>query len=106
MPVACAPAACLQEQDVKKMARSIALDVDCAQFCRVTGGNDVALERGGERNLSGLCDMCGDECGKHLVQHCQACAEACRPGAAECRQMENLGGSARRAGTGTAAGAR
>ena len=28
-------AACLQEQDVKMMARCIALDVDCAQICRL-----------------------------------------------------------------------
>lgn len=28
-------ASCLQEEDVKMMARCIALDIDCAQICRL-----------------------------------------------------------------------
>ena len=83
-------ASCLQEQDVKMMARCIALDIDCAQLCRVAA---AVMARGGEaaklvcQACAALRDMCAEECGKHPMQHCQECAAACRRCAAECRQM-------------------
>jgi hypothetical protein len=61
--------ACLQEDDVKMMARCIALDMDCAQICRTAA----------------------DECGKHPMDHCQACAQACRACADACRRMAGAG---------------
>jgi hypothetical protein len=99
-------AACLQEQDVKAMARCIALNVDCAQLCRVAAG---VMARGSEaagivcQACADLCDMCAEECSKHPVQHCQDCAAACRRCAAECRQMGGMAGAGRGAGTGVAA---
>lgn len=83
-------AACLKEEDVKKMARCIALDIDCAQICRLAAS---VMARGGEaaaafcQLCAQVCEMCGEECGKHQMQHCQDCAAACRRCAQECRQM-------------------
>src|SRR4051794_1322620 len=99
-------AACLQEQDVKAMARCIALDVDCAQLCRVAAG---MMARGSEaaaivcQTCADLCDMCAEECSKHPMQHCQECSAACRRCAAECRQMGGMISARRGAGTGVAA---
>jgi hypothetical protein len=82
--------ACLQEQDVKMMARCIALDIDCAAVCRLAAG---FMARGGEfakamcAMCADVCQACGDECAKHRHDHCQACAQACRRCAEECRRM-------------------
>jgi hypothetical protein len=82
--------ACLQEQDVKMMARCIALDIDCAALCRLAAG---AMARGSEltRRICGLCALvcrtCGEECAKHQNDHCQACAQACLHCAQECEAM-------------------
>ncbi len=82
--------ACLQEDDVKMMARCIALDIDCAAICRLTAG---AMARGSEfakatcAVCAQICQACGDECAKHPHPHCQECAQACRRCADECRRM-------------------
>lgn len=81
---------CLQEPDVKMMARCIALDFDCAELCSVS----VALMAGGSE-LAGAtcalcaraCRMCAEECATHDMDHCQQCAEACRRCLAECERM-------------------
>jgi hypothetical protein len=84
--------ACLQEQDVKMMARCIALDLDCAAICELAA---AAMARGSENAQSicalcaDICEACGEECAKHsAMEHCQRCAEACRRCADECRRME------------------
>lgn len=82
--------ACLQEDDVKMMARCIAMDIDCAQICRLAAG---VMARGGAaaaaicQACAAVCDMCAEECAKHAMQHCQDCAAACRRCADECRSM-------------------
>lgn len=79
--------ACLGEQDVKMMARCIALDRDCADMCLQAA---QLLQRNSEIGhqylllCEEICQMCGDECGKHQMDHCQQCAEACRKCAAAC----------------------
>ena len=84
---------CLHEQDVKTMARCIALDMDCAQICALAA---AAMARGSEHVLAlcvlcaEICKSCGDECGKHKMQHCQECAKACLRCAEECRKMAAL----------------
>jgi hypothetical protein len=89
-------AACLKKDDVKMMARCIALDIDCAQLCRLAA---FVTARGSEaasvicQACADVCDMCAEECGKHQMQHCQECAEACRRCAAECRRMGTMGGA-------------
>jgi len=82
--------ACLQEAEPKPMARCIALDIDCAQICRMAS---AYMARGSEQAaaLCGLCadicDACGEECEKHSMEHCTQCAKACRSCAEECRRM-------------------
>ena len=83
-------ASCLQEQDVKMMARCVALDMDCAQACRMAA---AYMARGSEfakqvcQVCADICQACGNECGKHQAAHCQACAQACQRCAEECRRM-------------------
>lgn len=83
-------ASCLQEDNVKMMARCIALDIDCAQICRLAA---AVMSRGSEfapqvcELCALICDACGEECARHEAKHCQECAEACRRCAEECRAM-------------------
>lgn len=81
---------CLNEDDVKMMARCIALDVDCADICRMAA---AFMARNSEYAAAicslcaDICQACGDECAKHGASHCQACARACHRCAEECRKM-------------------
>ena len=83
-------ASCLQEDDVKMMARCIALDMDCAQICRMAAS---LMARGSSfagalcKVCADVCQACGDECAKHQAAHCQECAQACHRCADECRRM-------------------
>jgi len=82
--------ACLAEDDVKMMARCIALDMDCAQICRLAAS---CMARGSEfaaalcRQCADICAACEQECAKHEMDHCQQCAQACRRCAQACRAM-------------------
>lgn len=64
---------CLQEQDIKAMARCIELDRACATIC-ATAARFMASGSEFARRLCGvcaeICQACGDECGKHQAQHC------------------------------------
>jgi hypothetical protein len=84
-------ASCLQEKDVKDMARCIQLDIDCAEICRLAVGY---MSRGSElagaicETCADICDACAKECELHkAMEHCRQCAEACRRCAEECRRM-------------------
>ena len=83
-------AACLKEDDVKMMARCIALDADCAAMCTLAAN---AMARGSDhakaicRLCAEICQACGDECAKHHADHCKACAAACHACAKECKAM-------------------
>ncbi|WP_210516722.1 four-helix bundle copper-binding protein [Hymenobacter terricola] len=89
---ACEPCAtaCLQEEDVKMMARCIGLARDCADVCALTVR---LIARGSEhgphllRECAEVCKACGDECEKHAAHmpHCRECAEACRRCEEACR---------------------
>ncbi|HEY9105431.1 MAG TPA: four-helix bundle copper-binding protein [Roseateles sp.] len=82
--------ACLQEPEIKPMARCIALDIDCAALCRLAA---ACLARGSEfaRRVCGLCalvcDACAEECAQHGHDHCRHCALACKTCAEACRRM-------------------
>jgi len=82
--------ACLQEADPKKMARCIALDLECADICRLAAGS---MARGGEhmRDICALCAKaclgCAAECNKHSMDHCKRCAESCERCAEACLAM-------------------
>lgn len=83
-------AACLQEDDVKMMARCIALDIDCAAVCRMAAGfmaRGSAFAKALCATCAQICEACGDECSRHQHPHCQECAQACRRCADECRHM-------------------
>jgi hypothetical protein len=87
-------ASCLKEPDPKMMARCIALDMDCAQICRMAA---AYMARDSEfvdlicQACAEICDACADECSKHSMSHCQECAQACRRCADECRRMAAAG---------------
>lgn len=81
---------CLQEPDPRLMARCIALDMDCAQLCRLA----LSFMARGSAHDSAICAVCADvclacaqECARHDMAHCKACAEACRTCAEECRRL-------------------
>jgi hypothetical protein len=89
-------AACLGEEDVKRLARCIRLDTDCAAICWQAAS---FMSRGSEhatqvcRLCADICDACAEECEKHTdMEHCRSCAEACRHCAEECRKMAGQGG--------------
>ena len=82
--------ACLQEDNVKMMARCIALDMDCAALCHLAA---AAMARNSKHAkaicalCAEVCQSCGDECAKHQHDHCQACARDCHACAKTCRAM-------------------
>lgn len=85
-------AACIGEPDPKPLARCAALDLDCAEACRLA----VAyMARGSEAAravcefCAERCEACGEECVVHAVKHdhCRDCAEACFRCAEECRRV-------------------
>ena len=83
--------ACLEEEDVKKMARCIQLDMECAATCYAAA---QVMSMNGQyaeeicRICADICFACGEECEKHSnMDHCRECAEACRKCAEECRKM-------------------
>lgn len=81
--------ACLEEQDVKMLAKCISLDMDCAAICTLTAS---LIARGSEhgkhllKECAEVCNACADECEKHAdhMDHCKKCAEACRACATAC----------------------
>jgi hypothetical protein len=81
--------ACLSEEDVKMMARCIWLDRDCADLCTQAAR---LLQRDSEIGhqylllCEEICRMCGEECAKHNMDHCQECARHCQACADACHQ--------------------
>ena len=80
--------ACLDEQDVKMLAKCIKLDIDCADICTLTA---TLIARGSEhaghlkKECAEICNACAAECEKHThMAHCKTCAEACRACAQAC----------------------
>ena len=82
--------ACLHESNVHAMTDCIALDIDCAEICRLA----AAFMARNSKMVSSICntcvevcERCQDECAKYQMDHCKACLEACRRCAEECRAM-------------------
>jgi len=84
--------ACLDEQDVKMLAKCIKLDIDCADICSLTASLIARSSEHGKHLLkecAEVCDACAEECEKHAqmgMEHCRMCAEACRACADACRR--------------------
>lgn len=79
--------ACLDEKEVNAMVDCIRLDRVCAAVCSAL--SQILLTT--HKDVDGLlqyciknCHTCADECGKHDMDHCQACAKACRDCAKAC----------------------
>jgi hypothetical protein len=82
--------ACLQEPEIEPMRNCIRLDMECAAFCYATAeilslGSPRAKELC--RLCAAICAACGEECGKHQMNHCQQCAIACNACAEACAAM-------------------
>lgn len=86
--------ACLSEQDPARLARSIRLNLDCADVCTAMASQAMREPQGmSERFIALLqlcaetCDACAAECEQHqdMHAHCAVCARACRQCAQACR---------------------
>jgi hypothetical protein len=79
-------AACLEEPDTRKLARCIALDMDCAGIASLAASY---MLRNSEfaplvcEDCAEVCKWCKEECEHHDHWHCQECARAC----AACMEM-------------------
>ena len=72
-------AACLQEENVADMRECIRLDVDCAAICLLSAaymarGSDFVMDACAM--CADVCEACAEECGRHDMAHCRACAAA------------------------------
>ena len=80
--------ACLNEKDVKMMARCIQLDRDCADICQLTARmlqSDSEVSSEALRLCITVCEACAEECERHSdSEHCKRCAEMCRKCANAC----------------------
>lgn len=82
--------ACMKEEDSKAMIRCIALDLECADVCRLAA---ASIARGDDHVKAAcslcaqVCQACATECAKHAMDHCQRCAEACQRCADACTTM-------------------
>jgi hypothetical protein len=81
--------ACLEEPDVKKMAASIKLNIDCAEICRITATFASRGSMHAQHIMKECIEIClasAAECDKHShVDHCKECADACRKCADMCK---------------------
>ena len=82
--------ACLDEEDVKMLAKCIKLDIDCAEICSLTANLIARGSVHGEhlkKECAEVCNACAEECEKHAkmgMEHCRTCGEACRKCAEAC----------------------
>lgn len=83
-------AACRKEPEGSRLAHCLALNTDCADFCRLTAAfltrdsefNDLVRE-----DCAEICKACEDECKQHPLAECRACADACHHCAALCLEI-------------------
>lgn len=83
-------AECLQEENVKALARCIALNQDCAKICYTASGFMASGSEFSEeicRVCAEVCRACAEECRKHKHDHCQRCADICERCAEACERM-------------------
>lgn len=86
--------ACLDEDNIKMLAKCIKQDMDCALICQLAA---TLLSRGSEHGKHVLneclevCDLCATECEKHAkmgMEHCENCAAACRKCIEACNEYK------------------
>jgi hypothetical protein len=82
---------CLDEKDVKMMAKCIKLDLDCAKICEITA-DFISRQSDHAQHLIKecieICTKCAQECVKYDMEHCQRCAVACKKCAEVCKNFE------------------
>lgn len=82
---------CLNEDDIKMLARCLKLTNDCAAICllaiqAMASGSEFAKQIC--KLCEEVCNACAEECEKHShMSHCKKCAKACRQCADECGKM-------------------
>lgn len=83
-------ASCAQEEDVKRMAKCIQLNMECASIC-YSAAQLMSLGSNNAQKVCRICakiaDACTKECRSQPHQHCQECARLCKICAEECRKM-------------------
>lgn len=82
--------ACLAEPDPQQLARCVALNIDCAQACRLASAfmaRASAYDGAACAFCAMMCDACAEECERHRTDACLDCARACRRCAGECQAM-------------------
>ena len=85
---------CLNEQDIKMLARCIRLDHDCAAICflameAMAGGSEFAKQIC--KLCAEICNACAEECEKYSqMEHCKKWAEVCRKFSVECSNMSKI----------------
>jgi len=68
----------------------IELDMDCADFCRLTASFIARRSDFVElvcQDCAEICTACADQCEQHASDHCGACARACRSCAEACLKV-------------------
>lgn len=83
-------ARCLSETDVSALAACIALDLDCAQICRLAASwvaRDSVNAKLICEDAAEICERCADECDRHPLEHCRECGRACRAAMQACLRM-------------------
>jgi hypothetical protein len=79
--------ACLGEQDVQALVRSVRLNLDCADLCDTVGRivtrqtePDLGVIRTAIDACVTACRACAAECDRHAAhhEHCRICADVCR----------------------------
>ena len=87
--------ACLNEQDIKKLAYCIKLNHDCAAVCFLAIDTMASVSEFAQQvcyMCEEVCKACAAECEKHAhMQHCKECAKACTICAKMCREMGKIG---------------
>jgi hypothetical protein len=84
----CASADLQEEQH--HMARCVQLNLECAAVCNATA---QLMSLGSEQSVAiaklcaEICRKCEGECRKHIMQHCQECANACHHCAVLCTAL-------------------
>jgi len=84
---------CLQEDDVKMMARCIQLDRDCADICMLTArfvGRNSEHKKHVMKECIEICKACAEECANHEHEHCQHCAAICKECAEACENWMGM----------------
>ncbi|PRY15400.1 hypothetical protein CLV24_10221 [Pontibacter ummariensis] len=72
---------CLQEDDVKKMARCIMVLRDCSDICMLTAkfvGRSSEHAKHVMKECIEICRICAEETGKFETDHCQHCSAICK----------------------------